>query len=130
MAERCMGRSRHGGSCSAQARPSRQWCTWHDPDLEGDRATWRRKGGEGRSTAKRAGKRLPKTLLNVQEALLRAMTAVEVGELEPARANAMGNLARALVTITEYATVEDRFVELERAVAEAQRAPWVRGRGQ
>lgn len=114
MAEGCTGQNRDGQPCSAQALRD-GWCRWHHPELEDDRAAWRRKGGEGRSTVNRAGKRLPKTLLDVQGALLRALAAVEAGDLEPARANAMGSLARALVTVTEYATLEDRITALERA---------------
>lgn len=123
MLQGCSGRNRGGEPCNAQA-----WrdglCRWHHPDLAEDRAGWRRKGGEGRSTAARVHKRLPKTLLDVQGALLRALAAVEAGELEPARANAMGSLARALVVVTEYAMLEDRVAELERAagISEGQRA--------
>ncbi len=113
-----MGRNLNGAPCSAQARPGGEWCNWHDPALADERATWRRKGGEGRSTANRAGKRLPKTLLDVQGALLRALAAVEAGKLEPARANAMVALARA--TVTEYATFESRIAELERAAGIAE----------
>ena len=114
MLDRCSATTQGGAPCNAQA-----WrdglCRWHHPALEDDRAAWRRRGGEGRSTANRAGKRLPKTLLDVQGALLRALAAVEAGELEPARATALGSLARALVTVTEYATLEGRIAELERA---------------
>jgi len=55
----------------------------------------------------------------VQGTLLRALAAVEAGELEPARANAMGALARAIVTVTEYATLEERIAALEAATAGA-----------
>lgn len=113
MADRCVGRNRDGGACSAQPSPGGVYCLWHDPAREAERATWRRKGGAGRSTAHRAQKRLPKTLGDVQGALLRALAAVEAGELEPARANAMGALARAIVTVTEYATLEERIAALE-----------------
>ena len=115
-----MGQNKDGGPCGAQARPGGAWCNWHDPDLEGERVAWRRKGGEGRSTANRAGKRLPKTLQDVQGALLRALAAVEAGELEPARANAMAGLGRAVVVVTEYATLESRIADLERAAGIAE----------
>ena len=114
MVSRCTATAASGAPCNAQA-----WrdglCRWHHPALAAERAAWRRRGGEGRSTANRAGKRLPKTLLDVQGALLRALAAVEAGELEPARANAMAGLARALVTVTEYATLEQRIAALEEA---------------
>jgi len=51
----------------------------------------------------------------VQAALLRALAAVEAGELEPARANAMGALARAIVLVTEVGTLEERIAALEAA---------------
>ncbi len=120
MVEGCTDRNRDGQPCSAQVLRD-GLCRWHHPDLTEERAAWRRKGGEGRSTANRAGKRLPKTLHDVQGALLRALTAVEAGELEPARANAMAALARALVTVTEYATLESRIAVLER-IAEGRAA--------
>ena len=111
---RCSATTTSGAACNAQPwRDGR--CRWHHPALSQERAAWRRKGGEGRSAANRAAKRLPRTLLDVQAALLRALAAVEAGELEPARANAMGALARALVTVTEYATLEARIDALERA---------------
>lgn len=119
MVEGCTGQNRDGGECHAQAWRDRL-CRWHHPDLAAERATWRRKGGEGRSTANRTHKRLPKTLLDVQGALLRALAAVELGDLEPARANAMAALARATVTVTEYATFESRIAELERAAGIAE----------
>ena len=119
MAEGCMGRNKDGGPCGAQALRD-GWCRWHHPDLDAERAEWRRKGGEGRSTANRAGKRLPKTLQDVQGALLRALAAVEAGELEPARANAMAGLGRAVVVVAEYATLETRIADLERAAGIAE----------
>jgi len=117
MADRCLGRNKDGGACSAQPPPGAGHCLWHDPARETERATWRRRGGAGRSTANRAAKRLPKSLGDVQGTLLRALAAVEAGELEPARANAMGALARAIVTVSEYGTLEERIAALEAATS-------------
>ena len=112
MVSRCTATAASGAPCNAQA-----WrdglCRWHHPSLADERVAWRRRGGEGRSTANRAGRRLPRTLQDVQGALLRALAAVEAGELEPARANAMGALARAIVTVTEYGVLEARIAALE-----------------
>ena len=118
MDSRCTATTKDGAPCGAQAWQE-ALCRWHHPALAAERATWRSKGGAGRSTANRAHKRLPKSLGDVQGTLLRALAAVEAGELEPARANAMGALARAIVTVTEYATLEERIAALEAATAGA-----------
>ena len=114
MVERCLGRNRDGSPCSAQPRPG-GYCLWHDPGLAAARAGWRCKGGEGKSTANRAAKRLPKDLRDVRDALLRALRDVEGGGLAAPQANAMAALARAVVAVHQVAELEARVAALEQA---------------
>lgn len=117
MAEHCQAETRAGLPCTNAPLPGRPYCRFHDqsPDSIEQRREWSKRGGEGRSTIKRAAKRIPPTLQGVQEVLHRALAGLESGELEPGRATAMGNVARALVTLTEAADFEQRLAELEKA---------------
>ncbi len=116
MLERCLGQNRDGAPCSAQARAD-GYCLWHSPDLAGERAAWRKRGGERRSNRARARAALPQDLRDVQDALYRALAAVEGGELEPPRANAMSALARAIVAVQQVGDIEQRIAALEAAIA-------------
>jgi len=51
----------------------------------------------------------------VQLALCRALAALEAGDLEPQRATAMAALGRAIVTVTEAGTLDERLAALEAA---------------
>jgi hypothetical protein len=114
MVERCTATAKSGRPCTAQAYRD-GLCRWHHPDLEAERAAWRRKGGAGRATAQRAAKRLPSTLQDVQALLLGAMRGVEAGALEPSRAQALAALARAVVVVHEHGALEARLAALEAA---------------
>lgn len=116
MAESCRATTRAGLPCTNVPLPDRSYCRFHDqePDSIAQRREWSRRGGEGRSTVRRAAKRIPPTLVGVQEVLHRALAGLESGELEPGRATAMSSVARALVTITEAADFEERLSELEK----------------
>jgi hypothetical protein len=114
-----MGTNRDGGACSAKPRAD-GYCMWHSPALAAERATWRQRGGEGRSSLQRASKRLPKTLRDVQDALLRALSAVEAGDMEPPKAQALSSLARAVVAVNQAGDIERRITALEAAVATAE----------
>ncbi len=123
MSDGCKATTKAGSPCSAQLWRD-GWCRWHHPSLEKERGAWRRQGGEGRSNVKRAAKRIPRTLIDVQAALFRALAAVEAGELEPAKAQAMSALARAVVAVHGAGELEERLRALE---AEAPAEPSWRG---
>ena len=112
MVETCTSQTGRGKPCSAQTWRDGM-CRWHHPDLETERAAWRERGGQNRSNAARASKRLPRELKDVQLALCRALAALEAGDLEPQRATAMAALGRAIVTVTEAGTLEERLAALE-----------------
>ena len=114
MVDRCSAATASGAPCNAQ--PWRDGlCRWHHPALAAERAGWRRKGGEGKSSANRAAKRLPKDLRGVRDALLRALRDVEGGGLAAPQANAMAALARAVVAVHQVAELEGRVAVLEQA---------------
>jgi hypothetical protein len=112
MLDRCKGTNRDGTPCNA--RPYRgEYCQWHDPTLAAERATWRAKGGEHKSTVARARAALPKDLQDVHAALLRALSGLETGALEPRTAQAMAAVARALVAVQEAGALERATAALE-----------------
>ena len=121
MQARCSGTNRDGAACRAAARPGAAWCLAHDPARVADLAAWRRKGGHGKSNAARARKALAgdaRDLVGVMASLLAAMGKVERGELEAGPANALANIARAVVAVAGAADFERRLAELERAAGE------------
>lgn len=109
---RCQAVTAAGKPCKADHWKD-GYCRWHHPDLGAQRQEWSAKGGHNRSNERRALKRLPKTLRDVEAALLRALAAVEDGSLEPSRATAMGNLARAIVSVSDSGRLEERVSDLE-----------------
>ena len=114
---RCKATNASGAPCSAQALAD-GWCRWHSPTLEAERAAWRRKGGQNKSTTARARRALPtdpKDLGDVKRVLGRALIDLERGALDPARGSAMAAVARAMTTVIEKGEIEDRLAELEAA---------------
>ncbi len=112
MVNHCLATAANGSPCRAQVWRD-NLCRWHHPDLRTERDEWRRKGGAGRSNLSRADKRLPRSPRDVRDALLRALSAVEAGDLEPPKAQAMASLARAFVTVAESGELADRVASLE-----------------
>ena len=112
MLDRCKGINRDGTPCNA--RPYRgEYCQWHDPALAGERAAWRARGGERSSSASRARAALPKDLQDVHAALLRVLSGLENGTIEPRTATAMAAVARALVAVQEAGALERATAALE-----------------
>lgn len=118
----CKGMNRTGGPCGAPAVHGGDWCIWHSPDLQAQRAEWNRKGGKGRSTASRVRKMVPETLLDVEAMLRRTMAAVEAGEMEPAVLNALSNGARAFAALYEAGILLSRVDRLETVLVEEESA--------
>ncbi len=112
----CRGTTTAGKPCSARAQPGHEWCQWHDPARESERAQWRSEGGLARShrnTAARELKRYPVDMGSLRGTLFHALKRVEAGELEPGVANSMATLARAIVTVSQSVDVEERLAALE-----------------
>src|SRR4051812_46034432 len=116
----CSATNKDGSPCNAQA-----WrdglCRWHHPDLEAERTEGRRRGGQNRSNAVRARKALAgdiRDLADVKARLMTALTKVESGDLEPGAANAMANLARAVVAVAGVADFEAQLAQMRQELAD------------
>ena len=91
---------------------------WHDPALADERAAWRMRGGQNKSTRARVRRTLPtdpQDLGDVKRVLGRALVGLEAGTLDPARGSAMAAVARAMTTVIEKGEIEDRLAVLEEA---------------
>ncbi len=119
---KCIATRRDGEQCRADARPSRDLCFAHDPDLQARAEQARRTGGENRSNAARAVKHIPRDMKALSKRILEAFEQVSAGELAPDRAHAMARLASVYVQLHTVAEVETRLEALEaRAEAGQQR---------
>jgi hypothetical protein len=115
---RCQGTNKQGEPCRARPIKGRPWCLKHDPLLANERRAWERAGGKGKSNTARAAKRLPADLQDTLKTLYRALAALEAGEMEPARASAMANVCRAIVTVFEMGDAERRIADIEAMLRE------------
>lgn len=123
---KCQGKIRDGGPCSATRQPGKDWCIWHDPDLEEQRREWNRNAGKAKSNKRRARKRIFAAGLELSEvdaALCRALTEVLDGTIEPAVASAAATISRAIVTTRQAGELEHRLAHLEAAAGLAERNP-------
>ncbi len=121
MPDRCLGRTKEGRPCSAKALPGSDHCPWHDEAWAERRQQWSKKGGKGRSNEARARKALAgdvRDLADVKARLMTALAKVEAGELEPGPANAMANLARAVVAVAGVADFEAQLAQMREQLAD------------
>lgn len=112
----CRGTNAAGRPCSARAQPGLEWCQWHDPAREAERAQWRSEGGKARSTrntAARELKRYPTDMGSLRGTLFHVLKRIEAGDLEPNVGNSIATIARAIVTVSQSVEVEDRLAALE-----------------
>lgn len=125
MVGKCSGTNTDGTPCSAPPRPGSAWCVWHDPETKAQRAEWSKRGGAARSNQARARKALKgdvRDIAAVKASLLSALEKVEAGELDPGPANAMANLARAIVSVAGVADFEVQLSEMRQELAELARS--------
>ena len=118
MGARCQATNQAGKPCSATTRAGRPFCAWHDPALAAERRRWSVQGGQGKSNRKRATRDLAGAVLTLPEVsglLSIALRKVATGTMEPGPANALANLARALVATQQAGELADRLTALEEA---------------
>ena len=112
MVDRCSATTREGKPCAAAPRPGRTLCAWHDPAFAEQRRTWSARGGQGKSNRKRATRDLAGAALTLPEVsglLSIALRNVATGKMEPGPANALANLARAIVATQHACDLEARL---------------------
>jgi hypothetical protein len=109
----CRGTRKDGSPCKSTVLDADGWCFAHQPGQEADRAEARQRGGRNSSNLARVSKLIPARLGGVYDRLERAMGEVHEGTLEPPRANALANLARAAAAVLSAGELEDRVRELE-----------------
>lgn len=123
MLRQCTGTTKAGKRCSAVALPDSEFCISHDPTRVVELAAYREKGGQGRSHENRAKKSLKGTyqdMAALKGRLITALEKVEGGALEPGQANAMANLARAIVTVAGVADFEGQLTEMRKEIVSLQ----------
>ncbi len=108
------------------------YCWAHDPELAEQRAEGARRGGEQRSTVRRAAKQwaaIGEQLMpaDVPAILRSCMFSVKSGHLEPSQAQAIASLAKASVSITNEIELEARLSALEAAAGVHRPGNGIRG---
>ena len=109
----CQGVRKDGSPCTAPVLDGGQFCYAHDPAKTDERDEARRKGGRNSSSLARVAKLLPARLGGIYDVLERAIGEVHDGSLEPIRANAIANLARAAAAVLQAGEMEQRLRDLE-----------------
>src|SRR5579859_5153879 len=115
--EHCAAAKRDGRPCTARPLSDSAFCFGHDPQKAAERAAARRRGGQGRSTAVRAGKALPSHLRDAEARLCRLLDLVEQGAVPPRTAEVIGNLVSKLVELARFAVELSEQRELTQRLA-------------
>ena len=118
METRCKGTNRDEQPCSAHVYEGEEWCRWHDPSREADRAEWRRRGGKAKSNVARARRRMAGQVMSINDLdalLCAALQQVADGTMEPGVGTAMASMARTITGIRTASDCERRLADLEHA---------------
>jgi len=124
MVDRCQGTTVEGNPCGAVPRPGTSLCAWHTPELAAQRATWSSKGGSGRAHDARAAKAMgsgSKDTRVAQVMMMRVLTKLEDGEIDPAIATAMATVARSVDALSKtnaIASFEQQITAMRAELAE------------
>lgn len=116
METRCKGTNRDEQPCSAHVYEGEEWCRWHDPAREADRAEWRRRGGQNKSNKNRARKKMAEAVMSISDLdalLCAALQQVADGTMEPGVGTAMASMARTITGIRQASDLETRLSDLE-----------------
>jgi len=113
-ARRCKAKAKSGKRCKAYAVKGSDYCAFHEPELAGERAKWRRAGGSQgvRKAALEAavGVQSPE---EVKQLLGRTIEAVRRGEMDPSTANAIARLCNLQLKAIRETEYEQRLQRLE-----------------
>jgi hypothetical protein len=111
--KRCDATCKSGQPCRVPALPCSAYCFSHDPERAEARAEARRRGGHNSGKGARLRRLVPPRLVSIFDVLEATLAEVHDGSLEPGRANAMANVARALVAVLTAGEMEERLRALE-----------------
>jgi hypothetical protein len=117
----CIHKKRNGQCCRANALPGKHHCTFHDPELEEERAEGRRRGGVNRS--QKAATLPPDTqdlsLMSVADVvglLGQTINQVRTGQLDARVGNCLFVGAGVLLKALQGEDMEQRIAALESAL--------------
>lgn len=124
MVGKCSAITKAGSPCKGNAIPGSQFCMAHDPKSRETLKEAKRRGGEGKASARRLAKHWAELgatvgLGDLAAILKSCMFAVKDGEMAPSEATAIAALARAAVAITSEVEMADRIAALETAIGNA-----------
>jgi hypothetical protein len=123
---RCVHVKPDGSGCRALPRTGRPFCTFHDPEVAGERAEGRRRGGVNRSekaaTLPPDAPPLPLTTVgDVTSALAEAYNSVRTGRLAVNVGNCLAVIGQALLKAMEKSDLEARLAALEQRQSTGRR---------
>lgn len=113
----CAASTTDGTPCRARPLHGRDRCWHHADDLADQRAEARARGGRNSSTVARRLAAMPDPLRDLLDGLVEVFAATRAGEVDPARAQALASVARAIVRAWDVAEIDDRLDEIERALS-------------
>ena len=119
----CHSITRAGERCRARPLAGSTYCVNHSPDITDEqRKAWAARGGTNSSARARARKQLPSAVMSADEIgswLSVYFKRVIAERMDPAVANAVSTMSKAMLAVREASEVEERLSALEKAV-EAQ----------
>lgn len=120
---RCAATKKDGRRCSAKPLAGKRYCTFHDPELETERAEGRRQGGVTRAsrptTLPANTPPLPlSTAADVLVALAECYNLTRCGRLGVREANALGLIAGTILRAVEARALESEVAVLKDKVDE------------
>lgn len=122
----CQATRADGSPCRARALPDGAWCFAHEPALQERAMRARSTGGTNKANAVRIEKILPRDLRPILGLLLRGMTDVRDGKLEPNRLSAMASAASSVVRLYSVVDADEiaaRVAALEERQTHANGSP-------
>jgi hypothetical protein len=118
---RCRHEVESGGQCKANAQRGAEFCFFHDPRLENERAAARKAGGIARTQKAVLPANFPmkplRTVFDVIELLSDTINHVRRGEMDLRMSNSIGYLSGILLSAIEKGSFEERLAALEAAVS-------------
>ncbi len=114
MSTKCTARKRDGKRCGAWAPQGKAKCALHsDPELAAKMGAMHRRGTVGQPDKDTAMLPLPKTALEVRDALATAMVQVQARKMDTKTANALAYVGTSLLRAIEVSELEERVKQME-----------------